>query len=521
MRRRKGKTMINTKTALRAALIGGVSFMAMAGAASAQTVRSPEEAEARIAALEAQLQALASQVADLKAATASNLKDVRTSQAATTVSLNNGRPTISSGDGAFTVSFRGVFQADAALYDQRDAGSLASDPRRGSFGDATENDHARDLSDGVNVRRARLGVEGKVFGAFDYNMIYDFGGSGAEEAGKISSAWVQYSGLPVKIRAGVYAPVTSLEDAANNTGSLFVERASVAETVRGLAGGDGRAAIGVLANGERWNFSAAVTGNTVTTQTYDEQLGFVGRVAYVPFKGQNWLIHVGANANLIINPAASGPDVASAGGATTNVRLRDRPELRVDGTRLIDTGNIDADGVTALGLEFGAQRKNVFVQAEYFNIDVERRNSVLRDPKFDGWYVQAGWTLTGEPRRYSTVTAGFDNPRPAKPFDLKKGQWGALELAARYSNLDLNFLSGGPGNPALPGAIRGGEQNILSLGVNWYLNNVVSVSAAYRNVEVRRLSPGGNTFVAGSTPAAGTQVGQDLDIWSLRTQYAF
>lgn len=28
-------------------------------------------------------------------------------------------------------------------------------------------------------------------------------------------------------------------------------------------------------------------------------------------------------------------------------------------------------------------------------------------------------------------------------------------------------------------------------------------------------------FIAGSTPVAGAQVGQDLDIWSLRTQYAF
>jgi len=69
--------------------------------------------------------------------------------------------------------------------------------------------------------------------------------------------------------------------------------------------------------------------------------------------------------------------------------------------------------------------------------------------------------------------------------------------------------------------VRGGEQNILSLGVNWYLNPVVSITGAYRNVEVRRLSPGGSAFVAGSTPAAGVQVGQDLDTWSLRTQYAF
>jgi len=509
---------MTTNSALRTALIAGVSFLTMAGAASAQT---SQDADARIAALEAQLAALSGQIADLKAATAANVKDVRAAQSATTVTLSNGRPTITTGDGAFSASFRGVFQADAAIYDQRDAGPLSTDFRRGSFGDAVENDRARDMSDGANVRRARIGMEGKLFGAFDYNMMYDFGGSGVEEAGKISAAWVQYSGYPVKLRVGVFPPVTSFEDASNYTASLFVERASVAETVRGLAGGDGRAAIGLMANGERWNVSAALTGNTVTTQTYDEQLGFVGRVAHVPFKGKGWLVHVGANANLIIDPAASGPDVASAGGAVTNIRLRDRPELRVDSARLIDTGNIDADGVTALGLELGGQYKNFYAQGEYFQIDVERRTGALSDPKFDGWYVQGGWTLTGEPRRYNTATAGFDSPRPAKPFNPKKAQWGAVELAARYSTFDLNHLAGGPGNPALPGAIRGGEQTIVSLGLNWYLNNVVTVSGAYRNVEVRRLSPGGTAFIAGSTPAAGAQVGQDLDIWSLRTQYAF
>ena len=182
---------------------------------------------------------------------------------------------------------------------------------------------------------------------------------------------------------------------------------------------------------------------------------------------------------------------------------------------------VQFDFGNALGGEFGALYRNLYVQAEYFDIQVERRNSALSDPEFSGWYVQAGWTLTGEARRYSTVTSGFDSPRPAKPFDPKKGQWGAVELAARYSNLDLNYLPGQAGAAATASGVRGGEQNILSLGVNWYLNPVVSISGTYRNVEVRRLSPGGSAFVSGSTPAAGTQVGQDLDIWSLRTQYAF
>ena len=497
----------------RTALLTGVAIACMSGVAHAQ--ETPEE---RIAKLEAALFDLQGQLADLKASTAASVGQIRQQQQATTVSITNGRPTIASGDGASTASFRGVLQLDGAIYSQDDPGPLATDFRRGSFGDATENDHARDLNDGFNFRRVRLGVEGKAFGDFEYNFLYDFGGSGVEEGGKISAAWVQYNGLgPVKLRVGAFPPVTSLEDAASNASSLFGERASVAETVRGIAGGDGRTAIALLGSGERWNFTAAVTGNVVNTTTFNEQVGVVGRFAYVPFKRTDALIHLGVNTTLVLSPAATGPNVSPVGSPTT-LRLRDRPELRVDGTRLVDTGNIDADGLTSFGAEFGALYKNFYVQAEYFDIEIDRRKSLLSDPKFSGWYIQGSWILTGESRRYSTATAGFDGPRPTRPFNLKEGTWGAWELAARYSTLDLNYLEN-----ALPaaGSVRGGEQDIFSVGVNWYVNNGVTLQAAYRNVSVDRRSPGGTVFVAGSTPALNAQVGQALEIFSFRTQYAF
>ena len=498
-------------------LITGAAALAFAwpGLAAAD-----EATDARIRALEEQLATLQAQLADLKTSTASNIADVRKEATATTVSLANGRPTLSSADGAFTASIRGVFQLDAARYDQAGAGPLGADFRRGSLGDAGEADHARDLSDGANFRRARLGIEGKAFGAVDYNFLYDFGGSGTEEAGKISAAWVQY-GFPVaglKLRIGAFSPPSGLDEAVSTNGSLFVERASPAETVRAIAAGDGRTSIALLAGGDNWTGTAAITGNVIGTSSFDEQTAFVGRLTYAPLRRGDALVHVGVNTSIVINPAASGPDVAGA-PAATNVRLRDRPEIRVDGARLIDTGNIDADGLTVWGGEFGAQWKNLYVQTEYFDITVDRKGA-LGDADFSGWYAQGAWTITGEPRRYSAGT--FDAPRPARPFDLKKGQWGAWELGLRYSRLDLNHLAGAPGTAPTAGAIRGGEQEIWTLGLNWYVNNVLRFQAAYQDVSVDRLSPGGTAFGAGAlTPPAGAQVGQDFKIYSLRTQYAF
>ncbi len=499
---------------LRAVLLTGVAIACFGGAAQAR-----ESTDDRIARLEASLADLQQQLADLKAAKAAEAGPAAPQQttATATVSIGNGRPTITSSDGQFSASFRGVFQLDGGIYAQDDAGPLATDPRRGSFGDASENDHARDLADGFNFRRVRLGVEGKAFGDFEYNFTYEFGGSGTEEPGKLNAAWLQYNGLgPVKLRAGAFAPITGLEDAVSTSGSLFAERASVAEVVRNFAGGDARTALALMSNGDRWSFSAILTGNVAGVSSYDEQVGLIGRFTFVPFKGDDSLIHFGVNTSIVLSPAATGPGLP--GGAPTPIRLRDRPELRVDGTRLIDTGNIDAEGLTVVGGEFGARYRSLYVQAEYFDISLERRSSLLPDPEFSGWYVQGSWILTGETRRYSPASAGFDGPRPAKPFSLKKGTWGAWELAVRYSNIDLNFLE-----TALPaaGSVRGGEQDVFSLGVNWYVNNGVTLSAAYRSVSVDRRSPGGTAFVAGSTPALNTQVGQDLEIFSFRTQYAF
>ncbi len=475
----------------------------------------------RLEALEKRNADLEAQVEALKARPALNPAARPAADSAPTVSLANGRPTFATADGKFTASLRGVFQLDAGHYDQRAPGPLSTDYRRGSLGDAVEADHARDLSDGANFRRARIGIEGKAFGDWNYNFLFDFGGAGVEEAGKITSAWVEYAGLsPLRLRIGAFSPPSGIEEATSSNGSLFPERASPSEVVRAIASGDGRAAAGLFANGERWNVSGALSGNVAGVQTLDEQLAFVGRAAFTPYQAGGTVVHLGANTSLVIHPAATGPDVAP--GAARPLRLRDRPEFRVDGTRLVDTGNIDAEGLSTYGLEAAAQYGAFHLQAERYWIELERRDSALSNPDFGGWYLQGAWTITGQPRRYGMATATFDAPRVDRPFSLTSGAPGVWELAARYSDLDLDFEAGAFGTAPAATAVRGGRQKIVSLGLNWYPNNAVRFLADYQHVDVFRLSPGGSAFGPGAlTPPAGAQVGQELNIWSFRTQYAF
>lgn len=513
-------TMTRSIPAIAALLLCGAAQPALAQAISTSPVTgggiSQEQAlslTARLDALERQNQALEKQLQELKTQTSASDQAIRKDLGASKTTLANARPTIASADGNFTASFRGMIQLDAARYDQDAAGPLASDFRRGSLGDAAEADRARDFSDGANFRRVRFGLEGKAFGDWDYNFLFDFGGSGVEAGGVINQAWLQYSGLGfAKLKIGAFAPPAGMDDQTSVTQLAFLERSAVSELIRGMAGADARTAVSLLANGERWNIAASVTGNTVGVSSFDEQVGLVGRATYVPFKGKDYLTHIGVNASMIVSPAAGGPDVGPA-GAVTNVRLRERAETRVEGVRLIDTGSIDADNALALGLEAAVQYRAFTLQSEIFDIDVQRRTGALADPEFSGWYLQGTWTLTGQPRRYNAATAAFDMPKVEKPFSLKTGDLGVWEIAARYSTLDLDDAVAG---------IRGGEQDIVTLGLNWQPNNAVRFQANVQVVDVDRLSPGGAAFGAGAlTPAVGAQIGQDLTIWSLRSQYAF
>ena len=82
------------------------------------------------------------------------------------------------------------------------------------------------------------------------------------------------------------------------------------------------------------------------------------------------------------------------------------------------------------------------------------------DADLSGWYAYASWFVTGESRAYKDGKGVFSRVHPADNFTTDGGS-GALELAVRVSNLDLNDTGAG---------INGGELDDLTVGANWYLN---------------------------------------------------
>jgi len=85
-----------------------------------------------------------------------------------------------------------------------------------------------------------------------------------------------------------------------------------------------------------------------------------------------------------------------------------------------------------------------------------------------GWYLSGTWALTGEKKE-----SGIDQPR--RPF--LQGGYGGIELAARYEKIQFG---GGDASqppsisPRADFTIRNADE-IITLGVNWYVNRFVKL----------------------------------------------
>lgn len=464
--------------ALTAALISGTSL-----------AQSPDQTKL----LQQQIDELRKELYDLEAKLANTASEFERQPR---VELSNGRMALRSRDGSNSIQIEGRVHFDWAQYSQKNP-TIDNRPA-----------DVRDLNSGTNFRRARLGVSGTFAKDFEFTLIGEWGGSAVESA-TLDEASLAWKGIkPFSIKVGAFKPAPTLDEATSDNDSKFLERGTASSLQASLAGGTARKGIEIGATGDRYFLRAALTGELYgNAEQSDEQMGVVLRAAGRPIANEDMDLHVGANAAFIVDPAQNAA-AASVNGRQT-FRLRDRPELRVDGDRLIDTGDIPITGAQAYGIEAALRYKGFLVQGEYVAFGLDQRNvfgPAPADVDFSSYYVMASYVLTGESFSYNASRGGWSGVRPRA--DFKPGSTlGAWEVAARFSVTDLNDA---PASGLIPaGAIRGGEQEILTFAVNWYLNRNLRFMFNWLNVDVDRLN------------ASGIEIGQSFDAYALRTQFTF
>ena len=181
--------------------------------------------------------------------------------------MPNNRPTICTAEGQNCVAITSRVHFDAGGYDYR-PNTAATNPQR--------------LDDGVNLRRARIGVIGKFMGDWNYALIYDFGGSSDGFAGTASAggvpvgflpggtlsgvenAYLSYTGIKpfggtLAIEGGIMDLPYTLDEASSSNDIPFMERASAGVIAHNIAAGDFRSTVGA-----RWYNDVFWVGGYVT-----------------------------------------------------------------------------------------------------------------------------------------------------------------------------------------------------------------------------------------------------------------
>jgi len=408
------------------------------------------------------------------------------------VKMLNGEPTFETADGQNTLAVTGRLHFDVGAYDWRPA-STGTSPRN--------------LDSGVNARRARLGVQGKFLGDWGYALIYDFGGSqdsgggGINKSG-IENAFVSYNGISqTHLMLGYMDVPYSLDEATSSNNIMFMEKSLAGDTATNIAGNDARSAIGATWNNDiAWigvfgtGPTAGTTHGIASTGVNAVQYGATGRATVQVLQTPDYSFHIGADVEGLIKPARP-----TGFGALT---LSDSPEVRVDPTSLISTGTLGSalnpvTGASVVGFETAGGIGSLYGQGEYFHYDVARQS--LSNLNFNGGYGEVSYTLTGESRKYASGCGCYGGIAPAHPFSLRNGNWGAWEIAGRYSVLSLNDQT-----------VLGGKETNYTFGINWYPNNNLRFMLNYIHGDVNK-----------TQTAAPTNVGGTMNAVALRTQFAF
>jgi phosphate-selective porin len=167
-----------------------------------------------------------------------------------------------------------------------------------------------------------------------------------------------------------------------------------------------------------------------------------------------------------------GASVRYYSGDDNKLRFKGKPASNVT-SNYVDTGTLAADHAWNTGLEVLWAKGGYSLLGEYITSSV--RSESLGTPRFDGWYLTAGWVLSGEHRPYDRK-AGY--ARRVQP----KGRWGALEAVARVGRVDL-----------ADGLVDGGEMDGYWLGLNWWATRRWKASVGYGNIDLDKGGLTGNT----------------------------
>lgn len=361
-------------------------------------------------------------------------------------------------------------------------------------------------ADAAYFRRAFIELGGTVYKDWKYVLSYDLShNAGNSTDGHFDEASITYTGFsPVNVKLGRFDPDFGLEKATSSKWITAIERTSMYEIADWVNGHDN--GLGVQVNSVVANMaylSGGVTAKDSNDTDGESVKQFNLRGVLAPLAEPGNVLHLGLN-----YATRDLDDVATDG--------RIRPRLTVRGVATgggNDAGSNgnratfggfqgvagDFDNDSAWGAELAYAVGPFSAQAEYLNRKLKADGAGIEDVKARGYYAQLAYTLTGESRGYRLDGARFDAVKPSNK------QLGAWEVFYRYDSFKIQ-----DDNITVATATRDvgdSKAKLHTVGVNWYVNDVVKVGANYIKAKTDKI-----------TNANGDD---DGDAFVMRVQYAF
>jgi len=354
---------------------------------------------------------------------------------------------LKSADGNFVLKLRGYTHFDGRFF---------------------QSDDQRPATDTFTLRRVRPIFEGTVYKIFDFRIMPDFGGGQTV----LQDAYIEGRFTPAfRVRAGKFKPPVGLERLQSATEILFVERAFPTNLVpnRDLGvqlSGDFNGGVASYAVGV---FNGVPDGGSADGDTNDDK-DYAARVFFQPF------VKVGGalkNLGLGVSGSVGKQEGTLAAPGLPAFRTPAQQTFfsyRTDGTA---PNTVIADGDRTRFSPQGYFYSGPFgLLAEYVTSkQAVRRGAVSQDLEHKSWQVAGNWVLTGGDASYRSVN-------PKKVFDPAAHTWGAFELAARYSKLELDDETF-PTFANLASSASAAEA--WAVGFNWYLNKNLRLMFDYED----------------------------------------
>ncbi len=365
------------------------------------------------------------------------------SKSTSRVSVGSSGLVFSTQDGADTLRVHGYIQADDRML--------------------SSNVHGEGL-DTFLFRRIRPLFEGTLFKAVDYRFMPDFGQNNPQ----IQEAYMEWKTFPfAKLRVGKFKEPIGLEVLKSDRELSFAERSLASDLI-----------------------PLRYMGAQVVGSILSDSITYAGGYFNGSNDGSNgnfqWVQDNEAAARLFLRPFAATRLSAIRQFGIGMAGSSANQHGAIAGLKTVGQTTFFKYSSTAVA---NGQHNRISPQAYYYagpvgllgeyvvsSQDVLNKH-IIRTVKNEAWQITGSVMLTGEKNDYSAI-------RPRVAFEPTKGfrHMGAVELAARYSQVRIDNgvfpLFASPKTAAHEAEEHG-------IGVNWYLNRFVKLTADYEHTTFR------------------------------------